>query len=978
MSLIDPIDWDDVLGFPQESLDNQIKGTDEHKLSNRLYKTEEEIERYMTDESLDDIDRAIHLLRNGTTIQKQSIITSLPKLLQEHNAETRSRVLPILLETIPPESHDFQIAAAKVMKEVTDKGHLPPKTVQSVATVARKIMDRKDEATEGVWAEVMIAAIKYMPLDVVENEILPEALIDGALAQPSPFRLWCAQVLGAIAPRIEKKKSQELFFKKALQLCQDTDYEVRACMCCQLNAIARAVGTELTIKELLPEYIELVMDEEVVVREAAIENIMQLLNFFDSDCRKEVIIPMWKKLCDERSPRLLVCLAQQLGVFLWECKAQIPDSDMKFFVNFYLSLISKGDASTREMCAFNYPALVKVMSTLPQGFESYKLDSAFEQLVNDQNEIVRRKVAAGLHEVAQILGNQSWTLLRTGFLRLFGDMETDVYRQLFKNLGKVLVQFGRDDASRKDTQLDDLLFLILRRERECATSARTNWRLHFDLLEQFRVFPEVFASELLTAHCVPLLFKLLSDNVVVPIKHTVVETLCMFLRRTKRWEHRERLCRQMQELRDGHNYHTRLLFLDLCETVLGVFSHRFFKENFLQSYLELVKDPVPNVRLRLVSLLPAVRRTLRLPADSALLQKVSEAVGTLLTADQDRDVTEAASSILSKLGGSSSSSSDMLGGGGLSKRGILGADTLSRSQDSLDKQREEEEQHDLGNDWDGDESGRRRDMDEARQEFAKRLADKDHAKKGKIKEPIPKGRLTAGAGARRPAPLGKDQPEHRGSASSQGAASTQPTLSAGMAQSRSTGGIGLRPVIPPGQPISTASLDRDRRPVRSANALQHPPVRRTGARDIGEEGEPPNRLPGLGSVSRTGLSSPRGTRAVPPAINKGSPLRRSQEILTRAAGTPSSAISHPPGATGPMLTPIATPTTTASGTYSLTNSGSGGVGTARLLHGQPKAWTKGQLQPLPKSGAGDSHTTQSSSHSSLSRDHGRSRPLNQF
>ncbi len=48
--------------------------------------------------------------------------------------------------------------------------------------------------------------------------------------------------MGALARRMDRDKIEQTFFRKAMALCQDTDYEVRACMCQQLNAIAWSVG----------------------------------------------------------------------------------------------------------------------------------------------------------------------------------------------------------------------------------------------------------------------------------------------------------------------------------------------------------------------------------------------------------------------------------------------------------------------------------------------------------------------------------------------------------------------------------------------------------------------------------------------------------------------------------------------------------------------------------------------------------------
>jgi hypothetical protein len=48
---------------------------------------------------------------------------------------------------------------------------------------------------------------------------------------------------------------------------------------------------------------------------------------------------------------------------------------------------------------------------------------------------------------------------------------------------------------------------------------------------------------------------------------------------------------------------------------LRIFSCRWFKGHLLGALLELLVDPVPNVRLAALALLPALKQTIRLPDD---------------------------------------------------------------------------------------------------------------------------------------------------------------------------------------------------------------------------------------------------------------------------------------------------------------------------------------------------------------------------
>jgi hypothetical protein len=84
----------------------------------------------------------------------------------------------------------------------------------------------------------------------------------------------------------------------------------------------------------------------------------------------------------------------------------------------------------------------------------------------------------------------------------------------------------------------------------------------------------------------------------------------------------------------------RSVFIDICRIVIELYSKKFFKESFYEYLLELHTDSVPNIRLRLCSILPDLKRLLILPTDRGLLQQLDACVRKLLVSEKDRDVTE--------------------------------------------------------------------------------------------------------------------------------------------------------------------------------------------------------------------------------------------------------------------------------------------------------------------------------------------------
>ncbi len=67
-------------------------------ISCHLYitQTAEEIEKFLIDEKLSDLDRTCLLLSTGQDVQKLCVIENLPNLLRQHQMETLCRVIPKL------------------------------------------------------------------------------------------------------------------------------------------------------------------------------------------------------------------------------------------------------------------------------------------------------------------------------------------------------------------------------------------------------------------------------------------------------------------------------------------------------------------------------------------------------------------------------------------------------------------------------------------------------------------------------------------------------------------------------------------------------------------------------------------------------------------------------------------------------------------------------------------------------------------
>lgn len=84
---------------------------DEVNMSMKKLKTEEEIKKFSTRDGLTEIGRAVHLLKKGYGIQKQSVINHLEKYLQEDGG--KEELLHIIINSMADWDFQMQLECAK-------------------------------------------------------------------------------------------------------------------------------------------------------------------------------------------------------------------------------------------------------------------------------------------------------------------------------------------------------------------------------------------------------------------------------------------------------------------------------------------------------------------------------------------------------------------------------------------------------------------------------------------------------------------------------------------------------------------------------------------------------------------------------------------------------------------------------------------------------------------------------------------------
>ncbi|XP_073494413.1 serine/threonine-protein phosphatase 4 regulatory subunit 4 [Phyllobates terribilis] len=625
----------------------------------RSLKSPEEIERLTVDEELNDIERAVYLLSSGQDIQGTSVVANLPVLIRQNPSETLRRVVPKIREVLHVAGVEMQLTAAYSFLTILQEETVPVHSYcLSFLQIILQNLEHRDIGVSNAWLDTLLAVIDVLPKETIRHEILNPLVSKAQLSQTLQSRLTRCKILGKLANKFEAHIVKRDILPLVESLCQDVEYEVRSCMCRQLEFIAQGIGAELTKAAILPELIELARDEGSTVRLAAFETLVNLLSMFDHDDRSQIVLPLVKSFCEKSfkaDESVLTSLSLHLGklchglqggslyvprVTRWVavcataykvgrcmCHGLQGDVDPPL-----LSCRGGGGVDPPTRC----PAMVVFVAAKNFHIDLY---ATFFCLCHDPDVPVRYSAALGFCEVCKLLGSNVY-LIHKELVALLQDDSLEVVDALLDHLPETLelmTSGGDSGLENKLMIVPDLVPALTSAEQRVANSLK--WRSHEKILQKFSCLPHIISSDQIYYRFLHRMFSIILTNNVLPVQKAASRTLCIFLRYNRKQEQRHEIIQKLvEQLGQGKSYWNRQRFLDTCEYVMEFFSKSFFCKYFYLSVLELTGDPVANVRMKVCYMLPKLKSTLRLPADKHLLQQLELCIRKLLCQEKDKDV----------------------------------------------------------------------------------------------------------------------------------------------------------------------------------------------------------------------------------------------------------------------------------------------------------------------------------------------------
>ncbi|XP_046144143.1 serine/threonine-protein phosphatase 4 regulatory subunit 4-like isoform X4 [Osmia bicornis bicornis] len=405
-----------------------------------------------------------------------------------------------------------------------------------------------------------------------------------------------------------------------------------------------------------------------------LQSILNSLEKRDPDSIKTIIVPLIKKLCENsmRSDDNVICvIAQEYGKIVLGVEKCLSSMEKTWFLKYFQQLAQMGILTSkkeskpnlpfnsnpaedekyvecRRCCAFNLPAMFMFVSNSSD--DTNALLHTFTALASDHYYLVRRTVACGVHEVAKVLGSRCGEIT-LDVIKLLKDNSEEVLQGLVPNLGVTLdclaecQVIGIDRAGNTVMEIGRALLKC-----ESGIAATHNWRLAVLMYSQLEILPKYFSSDFIYSYFVPMAFFRILHARPIPVR-LAAGTLFLFLLRynTKSMQKVELRIKLYSQVANNPDCYVRMMFVRMMVEAMEIFSSVYFKEHFYTVLLNLAEDSVPNIRLKVVSLLPQLKSQLRMPTDKKLLTALETTIRHLRNSEKDRDVLTTLAETLQKL-----------------------------------------------------------------------------------------------------------------------------------------------------------------------------------------------------------------------------------------------------------------------------------------------------------------------------------------
>ncbi|KAF9182602.1 hypothetical protein BGZ51_004655 [Haplosporangium sp. Z 767] len=415
--------------------------------------------------------------------------------------------------------------------------------------------------------------------------------------------------------------TQEDMRKSFSQLCMDDTPMVRRAAATHLGTFAKKVSKEHLISDIIPLCNRLAQDEQDSVRLLTVTDLVAIAEELSPDECKTYILQALKAMVTDKSWRVRYMVADN---FVKLSVAVGQDITREELVVAFVRLLKDSEAEVRTAAAGQVPGFAQLVDT--ETILNHILPCVRE-LVTDTSQHVRAAVAMQISGLAPILGKEATTEhLLPLFLQLLKDEFPDVRLNIISKLETVNNVIGIELLSQS------LLPAIV----ELAEDKQ--WRVRLAIIDYIPLLATQLGVEFFDEKLGALCMSWLGDSVF-----SIREAATVNLRKLAEvfgvdWA-KQTIIPKVLAMGTHPNYLYRMTTIFAITAMASAVTPEVIRDYILPTVINLVSDPIPNIRFNVAKSIEAIIPVLMQNPDTKLLVEQQLKPGLVkLSEDTDNDV----------------------------------------------------------------------------------------------------------------------------------------------------------------------------------------------------------------------------------------------------------------------------------------------------------------------------------------------------
>ncbi|CAO3587754.1 unnamed protein product [Absidia cylindrospora] len=530
---------------------------------------------------------------------------------------TRDELIPFLNDSIDDDD-EILLAVAEELGDFTEYvggpeyGHVLLGPLQNLAAVEEILV--REKAVESICKIVTLFnefKVEYYFLPVLTS------LTNG---EWFTSRTSATGLFAAAYDKLSTGRKSELHNLFA-QLIQDDTPMVRRAAAKALGDFTKKVDKKDFLTTLMPFFLKLTKDDQDTVRLLTVEDLLKTTSILTTEENKQHLLPILKSLGQDKSWRVRFMVATHFAEL---CEAFGESVTREDLVDLFVALIKDSEGEVKVVTIGQAPAFAKMIDEMTL---VDKLLPCIKDLVIDTNQNVRAAMASNISGLSPILGKDiTVEYLLPLFLQLLKDEFPDVRLNVISKMENVNQVIG----------VERLSLSLLPAIVELAEDKQ--WRVRLAIIEYIPFLASQLGVTVFDERLLHLCISWLGDTVfsirdaaTTNLKQLVEIFGCDWAKNT--------VIPQVMMMARNENYLYRMTTLFALSTMALSLTPEIIKDSILPTVLELVEDPIPNVRFNVAKSLEVLTPILRnSPATEALTTSQVKPALEKLNGDVDMDV----------------------------------------------------------------------------------------------------------------------------------------------------------------------------------------------------------------------------------------------------------------------------------------------------------------------------------------------------